>query len=291
MNRNFLDDNGLSQEEFLKNYNPGDYERPSCTVDMLLFTVSDKYEKLNSDKVLKILLIKRKAHPYANQWAIPGGFVDMNENIEESVYRELEEETNIKDNVYFEQLYTWGAVDRDPRTRVISTSFMALADSNNLSPKAGDDAKEVQWFCIDRIVCEKSNDKEVYIIKLKGEDDGTEIGYKVTKTYYFNGRIRTPKYDAVDLELSNSLAFDHYKLINKALDVLRDKIKYTPIVFNIVPEFFTISELQKTCEAIIGEKYIPNNFRRDMKKFLLKTDKKKDTLRRKATLYKFNPYY
>ena len=158
MDKFLLDDNGLTQEEFLKNYNVKNYERPSNTVDMLLFTVTDRLK--TKEKDLKILLIKRKAHPFANHWAIPGGFVNIDENIEESVYRELQEETNIKEKVYFEQLYTWGDVNRDPRTRVISTSYMALADSSNLIPKAGDDAKEVQWFTVKK--------QYVYILQLQG---------------------------------------------------------------------------------------------------------------------------
>lgn len=127
---------GLTEKEFLERYKPGDYERPSVTVDMLLFTVDNKeqedYRKL-PEKELKLLLIKRKDHPYMGKWAIPGGFVDINEAVETAVYRELKEETNI-DNVYMEQLYTFGDEEddkygrkkRDPRMRVISVSHMAL---------------------------------------------------------------------------------------------------------------------------------------------------------------------
>lgn len=289
-----LDDNGLTQEEFLKNYKVTDYERPSNTVDMLLFTVSDNLDKLDEkEKSLKILLIKRKAHPFANHWAIPGGFVEIDENIETSVYRELEEETNIKENVYFEQLYTWGEVKRDPRTRVISTSYMALADSSNIVPKAGDDAKEVQWFSVERIEISNTNEKEEYNLIFRGEQDGTLIGYRIRKTYTFNGKIRVPKYLSMPLNsFSNSLlAFDHHKIINKALEVLKEKVKYTPIVFNIIPEYFTFTELQKTCEAITGETYLRPNFRRDMERYVIKTDRKKETGKRQATLYKFNPYF
>ena len=84
-------------------YKPGNYERPSVTVDMLLFTVVEKevedIRKLN-EKELKVLLIKRKDHPYIGQWAIPGGFVGIDESLEDAAYRELKEETNVDSNIW-----------------------------------------------------------------------------------------------------------------------------------------------------------------------------------------------
>lgn len=116
---------GLTEEQFLTTYDASKYERPSVTVDMLILTVTEEekknYRKL-PEKVLKLLMIKRGDHPYMGQWALPGGFVQMNESLDEAAGRELKEETNI-DDIYMEQLYTWGDVARDPRTRVISASY------------------------------------------------------------------------------------------------------------------------------------------------------------------------
>ena len=92
-------------------------------------------------------MVKRADHPFIGQWAIPGGFVDINESMEEAAERELFEETGVN-NIYLEQLYTWGDVDRDPRTRVISTSYMALVDKDTLEIKAGDDASDAKWFSV-----------------------------------------------------------------------------------------------------------------------------------------------
>ena len=141
-----VNDKGLTEEQFLKEYSPGDYERPSVTTDILVFTVQNKdvADIRKADKKdLKILLIKRKDHPYIGQWAIPGGFVDIHESLEEAAKRELKEETDL-DNIYFEQLATYGDVKRDPRMRVISSAYMALIPSRHLKPKAGDDAEDVQ---------------------------------------------------------------------------------------------------------------------------------------------------
>jgi len=123
-----LNKQGLTAEQFLSTYDASKYPRPSVTVDMLIFSVTDEekknYRKL-PEKVLRLLMIKRGDHPYLGQWALPGGFVKMDESLDEAALRELKEETNIND-IYMEQLYTWGAVARDPRTRVISVSYMSL---------------------------------------------------------------------------------------------------------------------------------------------------------------------
>jgi len=130
---------GLTEKEFLLQYRPGNYERPSVTVDMLIFAVDEE------ETETEILLIKRKNHPCIGQWAIPGGFVNVDESLETAAARELEEETGLK-GICMEQLYSWGNVKRDPRTRVISVSYMAAVPKDQLTPEAGDDAAEARWF-------------------------------------------------------------------------------------------------------------------------------------------------
>lgn len=141
---------GLTEEQFLATYDASNFERPSVTVDMLIFTVTDEekksYRKL-PEKVLRLLMIKRGDHPYIGQWALPGGFAQMDESLDEAALRELKEETNI-DKIYMEQLYTWGDVGRDPRTRVISTSYMSLVECSTLDIKASDDADDAKWFTV-----------------------------------------------------------------------------------------------------------------------------------------------
>jgi len=119
-----------------KGYNPDKYERPSVAVDIVLFTVRNNR--------LEALLIRRKHKPCAGMWALPGGFVDIREGLEAAALRELKEETGL-DNVYIEQLRAYGDPDRDPRTRVISIAFIALAPAEKLNVKAGDDAADAAW--------------------------------------------------------------------------------------------------------------------------------------------------
>lgn len=284
---------GITEEEFLNVYNPGDYERPSVTVDMLLFTVGDVFYKKVSkrkipDKCLKILLIKRKDHPHVGQWAIPGGFVEIDESVDDAVYRELKEETNI-DNVYMEQLYTWGNVKRDPRMRVISVSYMALVPQDNLKPIAGDDAEEVRWFNIYKDVVYNEEDGTEHCELFLESDDEDRIGilYDIKESYEKKGKTKLKKSEIKSIS-EYELAFDHFEIINYAIDRLRSKIEYTPIAFNLMPDYFTLTELQKVYETILGKNLITANFRRKMKDLVVAVPFKKEGLaHRPSALYKY----
>lgn len=121
-------------------YDPASYERPSVTADVVLFA--------QYDDDLKVLLIRRKKWPYQGFWALPGGFVEMDETLEQAARRELREETGVDVGV-LEQLYTFGDPGRDPRTRVISVVYMALADAGEeRHVQAADDAAEAQWWSL-----------------------------------------------------------------------------------------------------------------------------------------------
>src|SRR5437879_3756655 len=120
-------------------YDASKYERPSVTVDVVMMSLRQKD--------LQVLLVKRRSWPYEGMWAIPGGFVNIDESLEDAAKRELQEETQVE-NVYLEQLYTFGEPGRDPRTRVITVVYFALLDSERLQVKAADDAVDVGWFSV-----------------------------------------------------------------------------------------------------------------------------------------------
>lgn len=120
-----------------------DYPRPSVTVDCVIFGL-DAQQKVN------VLLIQRKHDPFAGQWAMPGGFVDMDEDLETAALRELEEETGVRD-LFIEQLFTFGAPDRDPRGRVISVAYYALVNLEHHPIEAASDARQVQWFPVNDV--------------------------------------------------------------------------------------------------------------------------------------------
>lgn len=284
---------GLTEEEFLTGYDAGKYERPSMTVDTLVFTVADEEEpntRKNPQKKLQVLLIKRGDHPFLGQWALPGGFINMTESLEEAAARELKEESNL-DNIYMEQLYSWGEVDRDPRTRVISTSYMALVDKNKLSLRAGDDASDAKWFSLrDSIIKEeKINREDGYeqhsFIRLDFTDGSEEISavIKVVKTV--SGKVS--RYDRYIIE-SKGLAFDHAKIIQYGLERLRNKIEYTDIAFHLMQELFTLTDLQQVYETILNRKLLKANFRRKIEHMVNKTDyTRREAAHRPSKLYSF----
>nr|HID14297.1 NUDIX hydrolase [Anaerolineae bacterium] len=206
-----------------------DHPRPSVTVDVIIFTLRD------GD--LQVLLIRRKTSPFQGMWAIPGGFVGIDESLEEAALRELEEETGVRD-VYLEQLYTFGGPDRDPRGRVITVTYFALVPANTLQPRAGDDAAEARWWSV----------------------------YNLPP-----------------------LAFDHADILAYALQRLRYKLEYTAVGFELLPETFTLSELQAAYEVILGEKLDKRNFRRKIlsAEVIEETGKYRTGEGRPAKLYRF----
>ncbi|NLL05005.1 MAG: NUDIX hydrolase [Clostridiaceae bacterium] len=286
---------GLTEEEFLKTYDAGEYERPSVTVDMLIFTVTDQekesYRKL-PEKVLRLLMIKRGDHPYIGQWALPGGFVNMDESMDEAARRELKEETNI-DNIYMEQLYTWGDVGRDPRTRIISTSYMSLVDSHSLDVKANDDADDAKWFTVS---CKLFQEQKTvtpagYILQrlfkliLSNEDDILSATIKIVKTV--ENRVTKIEREIVE---SEGIAFDHAKIIEYGIERLRNKIEYTDIAFNLMPELFTLTQLQQVYEIILDTELLKANFRRKISDMVIETNEyTKDAGHRPSKLFRFNP--
>ncbi|MFQ5398246.1 MAG: NUDIX domain-containing protein [Anaerolineae bacterium] len=186
----------------LENYDPSVYDRPSVTVDVVIFSL------VGED--LRVLLVKRKYPPFAGMWAIPGGFVRIEESLEAAARRELAEETGVTD-VYIEQLYTFGDPGRDPRTRVVTVAYFALVPPDSIQHRPGDDAAETGWFSM------------------------------------------------ADLP---DLAFDHREILKYALIRLRYKLEYTSVGFQLLPDVFTLTELQRAYETILGERLDKRNFRR-----------------------------
>lgn len=210
-----------------------EYPRPAVTVDCVVFG----FDPTESD--LKVLLIQRGADPFKNDWALPGGFVDMNEEIETAALRELEEETGMTD-VFLEQLYTFGSPNRDPRGRVISVAYYALVAQADKIIQAASDAKNVHWFPVNNLP---------------------------------------------------HLAFDHHKILETGLQRIRGKVSYQPIGFELLPEKFTLSALQKLYETILEQPLDKRNFRKKILNMgiLSELDEfQKEVSHRAARLYRFD---
>lgn len=271
-----LDRDGLTEREFLEQYRAGDYERPSVAADMVIFTVTDEaadsYRKL-PEKELRILLIRRGGHPFLGKWALPGGFVQPSETTEQAAARELREETGV-DDVYLEQLYTFSDIGRDPRTWVMSCSYMALINSDKLELKAGDDAADAAWFKVSyRLLREQKELMEdgyvktlEYELKLSGEEELSAI---VARTLTVKTTSTSTEYKIVS---NNGLAFDHAKIIACAIERLRGKVSYTDIALHLMPELFTLTELQQVYEVIMDKELLKAAFRRKVADLVAETD-------------------
>ena len=216
-----------------------DYERPSLTTDMVLFRIRDigsTNNRKNSSKRLEVLLVQRKHDPQAMKYALPGGFVNIDEEIGANVLRKLNEKTGVSGDFYVEQLYTFGAINRDERGRVISVSYLGLVNEANHKYVGGSESSV--WM-------------------------------------------------DVEVALEHDLAFDHKEIIKYAIQRMRGKAEYTDILFNLMPEEFTINDCQSVYEMILGKKL--DNFKRRINKYLKPLNKMREGKQfRPAELYTWN---
>lgn len=178
------------------------YPRAAVTTDCVIFGFDGKQ--------LQVLLIERGVEPYKGEWALPGGFLRMDESVEECAFRELREETAFEP-VSLEQFGVFSAVDRDPRGRVVTIAFYALVKKEDVH--GGDDAARAQWFNID---------------------------------------------------LLPPLAFDHQDILHEAQQALKRDIHHQPVAFRMLAEHFTMPQLQRLYESILGVTFDRRNFQKKM---------------------------
>jgi 8-oxo-dGTP diphosphatase len=208
------------EQAFLAEYKPQKYPRAALAVDLAILTIVDAQ--------LKVLLVKRRVHPFLGDWALPGGFLrvgegaqEQGEDLDAAARRELLEETGIEaSRLYLEQLYTFGETGRDPRMRVVTVAYVALIRPD-LAPliRAGGDAADVDWLPVSAL-----------------------------------GQV--------------TLAFDHRHIIEKALERVRGKVEYSNIAFDLVPATFTIPELRHVYAIVLNREMDPGNFRRRFNRLL-----------------------
>ncbi len=177
------------------------------TTDVVIFTIKDDQ--------LKVLLVKRAHEPFKGKWALPGGYIRISETLDDAALRILKEKTNVQ-NIYLEQLYTFGDPLRHPNSRVITCAYFALIRSDDivLSFEENTEITEVKWHPVNSLP---------------------------------------------------ALAFDHKEIIEYSLKRTRERLEFCPIAFQLLPQKFTLTELQKAYEMILMKKLDKRNFR---KKFL-----------------------
>ncbi|MCC6877334.1 MAG: NUDIX hydrolase [Sandaracinaceae bacterium] len=214
-------------------FDPSREPHPAVSVDVVLLTILQKQ--------LRVLLVRRAIPPFRGRWALPGGFVRMDESLDHAARRELREETGVSVR-WLEQLYTFGDVRRDPARRVITVAYYALVDAAALAPRGGTDAGDARFFAIDA--------------------------------------------------LPGKLAFDHESILAHALARLRYKTEYAPVAFQLLPERFTLGELQAAYEVVLGRTLDKRNFRRKILALGIleeASELRREGRGRPASLYRFRP--
>ena len=208
-----------------------EYPHPAVTVDIAVFTV-DRGR-------LATVLIQRAGWPHAGKWALPGGFVGIDESLRRAAWRELREETGLKAGS-LEQLGAFGRPNRDPRERVITVVYIALAPADRIPLQAGSDAKDARLFHVDELP---------------------------------------------------ELAFDHARIIGHAIERLGERLDTEGIARQMMPETFTLPELQQACEAVSGKSIDKRNFRKKLDALGLVEatgEQQRGGARRPARLYRVN---
>ncbi|MBQ9421883.1 MAG: NUDIX hydrolase [Lachnospiraceae bacterium] len=210
---------GETLEAFIDKYDPKRYDCPSNTVDMAVFRSEGPYRE--PSQPLKLLMIRRGNHPSIGFWALPGGFVNIKENIADAARRELEEETGVKD-LPMVQLRTWGDWDRDPRWRVITTAFLALVEGE-LPVKAGDDAADAVWMDVS-LKEEETDDAPAddpcriktatYTLSLSNAVHGVKLNAKIKRSVIKRSVLNDVQYKLLS---SDGIAVDHALIITDAL--------------------------------------------------------------------------
>ncbi len=204
MTMELRDKNGLTEAEFLASYQVGDWPHPSVTADVLVFA-REKGE-------LKLLLVRRGGHPHLGKWALPGGFAEPGETIEQTAQRELQEETNLK-GLDLVPVGFFTDPGRDPRCWSMTRAFMVLVDAVPPQVRAGDDAQETGWFKVDT-----RRAGEGFKLILKGAGETLCAHMKVRELDTKAGYVRS-----VQMLGQRGLAFDHGKIIVTALLKLNEK--------------------------------------------------------------------
>src|SRR3954470_2539730 len=171
------------------------YPRAALTVDCVVFGF-DEGE-------LKVLLIERGLDPFKGKWALPGGFVRVDETLDEAARRELAEEAGLKD-IFLEQLYTFGAIDRDPRERVVSVAYYALVELAAHDTKAATDAADARWFPISKIpklAFDHTKILATALARLKGKVRYQPIGFELLPAKFTLSQLQHLYESVLEMEL------------------------------------------------------------------------------------------
>ena len=249
------------EKKFLSSYDISQYFRPSVSSDIVAFTIQSKSEenyRKEDQTSLLLLLVKRGTHPFKGDWALPGGFMREDESIEDCAHREIVEETNINP-ISMKPVGVFSECDRDPRGRIISHAFASIIYDGAREIASGEDAEDVKWF---EVTFETKDN--LYFLTLKNEELCLTATLKEVRNEF-----GVKRFEVIQEE---GIAFDHAAIIGTALSSLRKDVLDFDILFDFLPEKFTLLSLQRVQETILNKTIQPANFRRKVAPYVLETE-------------------
>ena len=209
---------GEDLETFLEHYDPRKYETPSCTTDAVIFSITGELLEVNQ---LKVLLVRRSNHPSIGFWALPGGFAEMRENLEDTARRELQEETGVS-GLPVEQFACYGDYQRDPRARIITSAYLSIVKESDVSVEAGDDAADAAWFEIEMepetAYEEDGWEKTEYHLTIQNQDQKMNA---VVQKKEQTGLVKEKYYVVKE---GGGIAVDHAAILAQAYELLKGRL-------------------------------------------------------------------
>ncbi|EOS30742.1 MAG: NUDIX hydrolase [Lachnospiraceae bacterium] len=279
--------NEKEKVQFLASYDINQYDRPSIAADIAVFSIGRKlaeeldYRRLPT-KTLRLLMIRRAEQPYQGEWALPGGFMQQGETIQETARRELKEETGT-DKAYLTLCDVFSDIGRDPRGWILSQSFIAVLNDDDLANshlEASGDAGEAGWFDItvqktaehkkekhNTVTCDKEYE---LTLERSAPADKTQLRAVVREHIEYRDYHELMTYELVS---SEGIAFDHARIILSTFNSLKRMLDSDiRIAFDFMPEQFTLTDLQEAVELVSGQELIKPNFRRKISEYVLETE-------------------
>lgn len=252
----------MNEQEYLRSYDFKKYERPSLTADIAIFAIR-RYEpdsyRHEPTRELSLLLVRRGQHPFRGCWALPGGFVRPTETVEQCALREVQEETGVSPSALM-PIGCYSLPGRDPRGWVVSELFASVIPDDEIPAVGGDDAAEAGWFSV-RF---DQSDDGAYVLRLRNGEATICARLKLRRSGF--GRTQ------VEILEDGGLAFDHAAMIAEALCALRESAGAFEVIFDFLPQRFTLTELQRVQETVMNISVLPANFRRKIAELVSPTD-------------------